>query len=277
MSLARSGPGVPKRPTRCEAPTPEPSTPWKGRHGTIKKDLIDRRSSPSARLEARPTDPQRVQCQSVVIAAPGRARPTSSSDACLRQSSRSSWGSRWRCTRSSVSRLAAGTAPTASAGSVSDLRLNRLATSACFSPWNLTYRMRLGLTGGVPASSVPPRVDNDHPTDGRICTRGRLEIGPHTVLHPFEVPAAQVPGRQPMFERGRLDYFALNAVSEDAFREIRRRVSPRARRRPRAGSSRTWAGCSFTFHDPDDAWVEVCGSSPAFGSRTPRPGPPSGR
>ena len=52
-----------------------------------------------------------------------------------------------------------------------------------------------------------------------------IEIGPHTVLHPSEVPAAEVPGRQPMFERGRLDHFALNAVSEEAFREIRRPFS----------------------------------------------------
>jgi hypothetical protein len=53
-----------------------------------------------------------------------------------------------------------------------------------------------------------------------------IEIGPHTVLHPFEVPAAEVPGRQAMFKRGRLDHFALNAVIEEAFREIRRRVVP---------------------------------------------------
>jgi hypothetical protein len=53
-----------------------------------------------------------------------------------------------------------------------------------------------------------------------------IEIGPHTVLHPFEVPAAEVPARQAMFKRGRLDHFALNAVSEEAFREIRRRVVP---------------------------------------------------
>jgi hypothetical protein len=31
------------------------------------------------------------------------------------------------------------------------------------------------------------------------------------------VPAAQVPGRQPIFERGRLDHFGLNAASEEAF------------------------------------------------------------
>lgn len=70
-----------------------------------------------------------------------------------------------------------------------------------------------------------------------------IEIGPHTVLHPFEVPGVGVPGRQPIFERGRLDHFALNAASEEAFREIRRRLSPKGRTRPRADWSPTWARC----------------------------------
>jgi len=51
-----------------------------------------------------------------------------------------------------------------------------------------------------------------------------VELGPHTVLHPFEVPGVEPPGPQPIFERGRLDHFALNATSEEAFRELRRRV-----------------------------------------------------
>lgn len=51
-----------------------------------------------------------------------------------------------------------------------------------------------------------------------------IEIGPHTVLHPFQVPGVEPPGAQPMFDRGRLDHFALNAATEDAFREARRRL-----------------------------------------------------
>src|SRR5690349_11576062 len=51
-----------------------------------------------------------------------------------------------------------------------------------------------------------------------------IEIGPHTVLHPFEVEGVEPPGRQPIFGRGRLDHFALNASSEEAFREICRRL-----------------------------------------------------
>jgi catechol 2,3-dioxygenase-like lactoylglutathione lyase family enzyme len=51
-----------------------------------------------------------------------------------------------------------------------------------------------------------------------------IEVGPHTVLHPFQIPGVEPPGYQPMFSRGRLDHFALNAASEEAFRELRRRL-----------------------------------------------------
>ena len=51
-----------------------------------------------------------------------------------------------------------------------------------------------------------------------------IEIGSHSVLHPFQVPGVEPPGAQPMFERGRLDHFALNAATEEAFREARRRL-----------------------------------------------------
>jgi catechol 2,3-dioxygenase-like lactoylglutathione lyase family enzyme len=51
-----------------------------------------------------------------------------------------------------------------------------------------------------------------------------IEVGPCTVLHPFQVPGVDPPGPLPMFGRGRLDHFALNAASEEAFREILRRV-----------------------------------------------------
>ena len=40
----------------------------------------------------------------------------------------------------------------------------------------------------------------------------------------FRCPEVELPGEQPMFARGRLDHFALNAASEEAFREARRRL-----------------------------------------------------
>jgi catechol 2,3-dioxygenase-like lactoylglutathione lyase family enzyme len=51
-----------------------------------------------------------------------------------------------------------------------------------------------------------------------------IEVGQHTVLHPFQVPGVDPPAPQPMFQRGRLDHFALNAASEASFLELRRRV-----------------------------------------------------
>ena len=51
-----------------------------------------------------------------------------------------------------------------------------------------------------------------------------VEVGPRTVLHPFEVPGVEPLGPLPIFARGRLDHFALNAASEEAFWEPRRRV-----------------------------------------------------
>jgi catechol 2,3-dioxygenase-like lactoylglutathione lyase family enzyme len=63
-----------------------------------------------------------------------------------------------------------------------------------------------------------------------------IEIGPHTVLHPFEVPGVGVPG-----------------LSRDPPPPHRRR----GERDRGADWSPTWAMLSFSFHDPDDGWHEV--------------------
>jgi catechol 2,3-dioxygenase-like lactoylglutathione lyase family enzyme len=89
-----------------------------------------------------------------------------------------------------------------------------------------------------------------------------LEVGPTTVLHPFqfldgrEIPPA--PGA--MFERGRLDHFALSAASQDAFREIRRRiVSEGAADRAVRDTGTAWI---MGFHDPDGFYAEVIWRKP---------------
>ena len=82
-----------------------------------------------------------------------------------------------------------------------------------------------------------------------------IAVGPHTVLHPFQVPGVDPPGSQPMFGRGRLDHFALNAASEEAFREILRRVVAEG-----AGDGTvTDMGSllNFGFTDPDEGEHEV--------------------
>jgi catechol 2,3-dioxygenase-like lactoylglutathione lyase family enzyme len=88
-----------------------------------------------------------------------------------------------------------------------------------------------------------------------------IELGPGTVLHPFQVPGVEVPqGEIPMFQRGRLDHFGLTAVSETTFGELRRRVVLEG-----AGDGRvTDMGpfLSFSVTDPDGAGHEVMWVNP---------------
>jgi hypothetical protein len=101
-----------------------------------------------------------------------------------------------------------------------------------------------------------------------------IEIGPHTVLHPFEVPSDEVPGRQAIFERGRLDHFALNAASEHAFREIRLRLIAEGAHATEGGLVTDMGSLlSFSFHDPDDGWHEVIWVKPGAASDDALKGP----
>ena len=89
-----------------------------------------------------------------------------------------------------------------------------------------------------------------------------IEVGPGTVLHPFQIlagpPLPPAPGE--MFQRGRLDHLALRAPSEEAFREIRRRVEAEG---AADGDVRDvgpmWI---MAFHDPDGFYVEVIWPKP---------------
>jgi catechol 2,3-dioxygenase-like lactoylglutathione lyase family enzyme len=89
-----------------------------------------------------------------------------------------------------------------------------------------------------------------------------LEIGPTTVLHPFQILDGPVlpPAPGTMFERGRLDHFALLAPSEDAFREIRRRIESEGAAEGDVRDMKTmWI---MAFHDPDGLYVEVIWRKP---------------
>lgn len=83
-----------------------------------------------------------------------------------------------------------------------------------------------------------------------------IELGPGTVLHPFQITGVEVPQDEiPMFQRGRLDHFGLNAASEEAFWEIRRRIVEAG-----AGDGLVTdmhAFLSVSFVDPDGAGHEV--------------------
>jgi catechol 2,3-dioxygenase-like lactoylglutathione lyase family enzyme len=91
-----------------------------------------------------------------------------------------------------------------------------------------------------------------------------LEVGPTTVLHPFQIlerpPLPEAPGT--MFERGRLDHFAFLAPSEEAFREIRRRLETEAAVDGGVRDMNTmWI---MGFHDPDGFYVEVIWHKPGM-------------
>ena len=88
-----------------------------------------------------------------------------------------------------------------------------------------------------------------------------LDLGGGFVLHPFEIPGVDVPqGELPIFQRGRIDHFALKAETADAFWSLRERIY-------RAGASDgqvTDIGpiLSAGFTDPDGLWGEVCWDRP---------------
>lgn len=87
-----------------------------------------------------------------------------------------------------------------------------------------------------------------------------IEVGAHTVLHPFQVPGIEPPGPQPMFGRGRLDHFALNAASEEAFMELHHRLAAEGK----LDSVVTDMGSMllFSFLDPDEGRHEVAWRKP---------------
>lgn len=89
-----------------------------------------------------------------------------------------------------------------------------------------------------------------------------LEVGPTTVLHPFQIleGPALPPAPGTMFQRGRLDHFAFGAPSKEAFREIRRRIESEA---AADGDVRDMkAMWIMGFHDPDGFYVEVIWHKP---------------
>ena len=89
-----------------------------------------------------------------------------------------------------------------------------------------------------------------------------LEVGPTTVLHPFQIldGRALPPAPGTMFERGRIDHFALLAPSEEAFREVRRRLeSEGAAARPVRDTKTAWI---MDFHGPDGLYAEVIWHKP---------------
>jgi catechol 2,3-dioxygenase-like lactoylglutathione lyase family enzyme len=98
------------------------------------------------------------------------------------------------------------------------------------------------------------RVEGDPP----YRRHALIEIGPHTLLHPFQVDSTDLPDPQPIFNRGRLDHFALDAVSEEAFREIRHRLIAEGAYAIDDGLVTDMGSMlSLSYRDPDGLWCEV--------------------
>jgi catechol 2,3-dioxygenase-like lactoylglutathione lyase family enzyme len=90
-----------------------------------------------------------------------------------------------------------------------------------------------------------------------------LKVGRTTVLHPFQMLAGPgPPPPSPMFTRGRLDHFALLAPSEEAFRELRRRIEAEGAADGDVRDMRSlWI---MGYFDPDGAAHEVILQRPGF-------------
>jgi catechol 2,3-dioxygenase-like lactoylglutathione lyase family enzyme len=90
-----------------------------------------------------------------------------------------------------------------------------------------------------------------------------VNVGRTTVLHPFQLlEGPPPPPPTPMFRRGRLDHFALLAPSEDAFRELRRRLEAEGAADGAVRDMRAlWI---MGFVDPDGAAHEVILQRPGF-------------
>ncbi len=104
-----------------------------------------------------------------------------------------------------------------------------------------------------------------------------IRIGPYAELNVFQIEGNTEADRQvPMFGRGRLDHFALQAASIEAFETIRDRLIARGS----ADSFVTDFGpvLSIFFRDPDGLEGEVCVTNPdAVAGVTHPPGTPAAR
>ena len=97
-----------------------------------------------------------------------------------------------------------------------------------------------------------------------------IKIGPYAELNVFQIEGnTQADVQTPMFGRGRLDHFALQAASIDAFETIRTRL----RALSAADDFVTDFGpmLSVFFRDPDGLEGEVCVANPDHVPATSNP------
>jgi catechol 2,3-dioxygenase-like lactoylglutathione lyase family enzyme len=114
--------------------------------------------------------------------------------------------------------------------------------------------------------------DGSELPDGKGPRLTIIQLGEYTELNVFEIEGnTEADSQTPMFGRGRLDHFALQAASLEAFEEIRRRLIERGA----ADDFVTDFGptLSLFFRDPDGLEGEVCIENPdAVPGRSNPPG-----
>ncbi len=115
------------------------------------------------------------------------------------------------------------------------------------------------------ATVFADQVISDGGQEGRLSF---VTIGPHTELNVFELPVA-APNHAPMFGRGPIDHMGLQAESQEAFDEIRRRLIER-------GSTDGFVtdfgvAISLFFIDPDGLEGEVVLDKPGTGPADIKP------
>jgi len=115
------------------------------------------------------------------------------------------------------------------------------------------------------ATVFADQVISDGGQEGRLSF---VTIGPHTELNVFELPVA-TPNHAPMFGRGPIDHMGLQAESQEAFDEIRRRLIER-------GSTDGFVtdfgvAISLFFIDPDGLEGEVVLDKPGTGPADMKP------
>ncbi len=90
-----------------------------------------------------------------------------------------------------------------------------------------------------------------------------IEVGPSSMLAVFQIEGGEpLPGGLPQFQRGRHDHLCLNAASDEAFRELRRRAVAE-------GASDgividAGPAIQFKFTDPDGWESEVLWKKPGI-------------
>ncbi|HLM19822.1 MAG TPA: VOC family protein [Acidimicrobiia bacterium] len=115
------------------------------------------------------------------------------------------------------------------------------------------------------ATVFADQVINDGGREGRLSF---VTIGEHTQFNVFQLPG-DTPNHAPMFGRGPIDHIGLQAESQEAFDEIRRRL---IERRCTDGFVTDFGvAISLFFIDPDGLEGEVVLDTPGTGPADMKP------